>query len=195
MKKHLLIICCILIGYATIFPSQTSAAKGEGKKENSHYWLNFGFGPAKPSCGLGVTGSYHSGWHVFSARFLYTSEVAILGSAREFAEGAIMTGLIWKNPDVFASVAVGLGYIHGKVPEVTGTTGMLGLNQQYADAEFSLPGFPVEVQLFWTPLSELGVGIYAFADFNAQEHLGGALVCIQIGYLRPAKSFSPKHVD
>jgi len=50
--------------------------------------------------------------------------------------------------------------------------------------EFLTSGIPVEVQLFWTPLSRFGIGIVGFGNLNPEESLAGLLVTIQIGDLR-----------
>jgi hypothetical protein len=42
-------------------------------------------------------------------------------------------------------------------------------------------GFPAEVQLFWRPSRHFGFGLYGFANFNNERHIGGVLFALQTG--------------
>ena len=142
----------------------------EQEPAESTYWISGGFGPAKPSYGLGLTGSYRTGLHIFSARFLYSSEIAILSDHAEFVEGAILSGLAWSTTYGLISLETGVGFVNGS----------LDISGQYEIEKFTAIGLPVAVQLFWTPTERLGIGLYGFANFNSHEHMGGLLICLQL---------------
>ena len=170
MKKHLFIF---MLG--TILPGgcvwQASAQNLlQQKPAESTYWINGGFGPAKPGFGLGLTGSYRTGLHIFSARFLYSSEIAILSDHTELLEGGILSGLAWSTTYGLISLETGIGFVSGS----------LDPSGQYEIERFTTIGLPVAVQLFWTPTEKLGIGLYGFANFNSHEHLGGLLFCLQL---------------
>ncbi|MCD4848089.1 MAG: hypothetical protein K8R76_07860 [Candidatus Aegiribacteria sp.] len=170
MKK-----CLLFIMLGTVLPGglirQVSAQEVlEQKPAESEYWINGGFGPAKPDYGFGLTGSYRTGLHIFSARFLYSTEVAILSDSREFLEGAILSGLAWSTTYGLISLETGIGFVGGS----------WDLSGQSEIESFTTIGLPVAVQLFWTPTEKLGIGLYGYANFNSQEHMGGLLICLQL---------------
>lgn len=170
MKK-----CLTLLVLGIVLPGgfvwQTSAQDLlEQRPAESTYWINGGFGPAKPGFGLGLTGSYRTGLHIFSARFLYSSEVAILSDHTEFAEGAILSGLASSTTYGLISLEAGIGFVSGS----------WDLSGQYEIESFTAIGLPVAVQLFWTPTEKLGIGLYGFANFNSKENMGGLLFCLQL---------------
>ena len=142
----------------------------EQKPPESIYWINGGFGPAKPGFGFGLTGSYQTGLHIFSARILYSTEVALLSDPTEFVEGAVLSGLTWSTTYGLISLETGIGFVRGKIPRF----------QDSSIDKFTTIGLPVAVQLFWTPSEKLGIGLYGFANFNSQEHMGGLLFCLQL---------------
>jgi hypothetical protein len=170
MKKYLFIIVLgsVLLGG---FVWQSSAQDLlEQKSAEPTFWINGGFGPAKPSFGFGLTGSYQTGLHIFSARILYSTEVALLSDPTEFMEGAILSGLTWSTKYGLISLETGIGFVRGKIPR----------SQDSSIDSFTIIGLPVAVQLFWTPFEKLGIGLYGFANFNSQEHMGGLLFCLQL---------------
>ena len=170
MKKCLFIIVLgtLLPGSFVLQASEQNVP--EQKSAESEYWINGGFGPAKPNYGFGLTGSYRTGLHIFSARFLYSTEVTILSDPGELLEGAILSGLAWSTTYGLISLETGIGFVGGS----------WDLSGQSEIESFTTIGLPVAVQLFWTPTEKLGIGLYGFANFNSKENMGGLLFCLQL---------------
>jgi len=173
MRKCLFIIVLSSILPGSFIGQALAHGVAEQKHSESTYWINGGFGPAKPSFGFGLTGSYRAGLHIFSARLLYSSEVALFYEPIELMEGAVLSGLAWSTTHSLISLETGIGLVRGKIP----------IYQDSSIERFTTIGLPVAVQLFWAPFEKLGIGLYGFADFNSQEHMGGLLFCLQLGRL------------
>lgn len=132
----------------------------------SYLWLNGGPGlsPNGVAGGLGFSiQPSRPGYLLFSLRGVIAAE--ILGD--DVSDVGVLVGYSSKKPQSYAyiSIAAGVGYVGGTAVEATF-------------------GIPAEVQLFYTPLSFMGVGLQVFANFNKEKTFGGVLLCLQFGKLR-----------
>jgi hypothetical protein len=98
----------------------------------------------------------------------------------------LLYGLMQKNEYFLASAAAGLAYT---AVEYSQSTTVCDDNNQcissnYSDYTESTVGFPVEVQLFWTPTDVLGIGLIGLANFNSEASYAAGLLAIQVGNLR-----------
>ena len=147
-------------------------------------WVNGGFGASSVKGGLGdnsfgvspgVSFSYQLGNNLYSVRHVYNVEFQInvfgVSSPLEAVwDVGILYGRISKASYGFASISGGVSIV--------------GAVRPYEERTIITAGFPVECQLFWTPLDFFGIGIYGFANLNKEKSFIGALLCIQIGKLR-----------
>lgn len=83
-----------------------------------------------------------------------------------------------------------IGALYGRIAKaswglasISGGVGIVGVSAQQENSSLHL-GIPMEGQLFWTPTSMLGIGIYGFANLNSEKSFAGVLFCLQIGKLR-----------
>ena len=91
---------------------------------------------------------------------------------------------LWKNQAsyCFASISSGISLVGGvrRGRYLSSSGGWFGTNY-YEQDSFVTVGIPVEGQLFWMQLNFLGIGLYGFANLNAEKSFIGALLCIQLG--------------
>jgi len=132
----------------------------------SFFWINGGPGLSLNgvAAGLGLSiQPARPGYLLFSLRGSIAAE--ILGD--DINDVAVLVGYSSKKPQShgYFSIATGVSYVGGTAVEATF-------------------GIPAEVQLFYTPLSFMGVGLQVFANFNKEKTFGGVLLCLQFGKLR-----------
>ena len=83
----------------------------------------------------------------------------------------------------YAKTSYGLASVSGGI-SIVGVVRSDYYGGYYEKSTFLTIGIPIEVQLFWTPIPFLGIGIYGFANLNLEESFAGWLLCIQLGELR-----------
>jgi len=165
MKKFYVCVLCGLL----LITNFSIAENKEAKK--SYYWLNFGPGigpgPVDLQFIIGGSASYQFQQNIISARI--THQEAYMSTPSKITERAILYGRSMKSKYWLSSFAAGLSYLSGE--------------KSYQE-KISTIGFPVEGQLFLTPLPFVGIGLYGLANFNLKCSFTGLLLCLQIGKLR-----------
>lgn len=172
-----LICLCAL----TLFPfvSQASPPDRSAQTKERHYWANMGGGFASVPGGLGeddggISGglslSYRIGGSLFSIRAVENSEFKLdlwgySGPPDKVWDIGMLYGRVTKATHGLASISAGVGIV--------------GASHNGKGLPLHM-GIPLDVQLFWTPSSVLGFGIYGFANVNAYKSFYGMLVCVQL---------------
>ncbi len=171
---------------ALIFCWGDSRLYAQDKSNNiqeQHYWANVGAGGSSVHGGLGedeggISGggsfSYQTGSSLFSIRGVVNEEFRLdlwgySGPPEKVWDIGVLYGRVAKASWGLASISGGVG--------IVGASDDQGVSSYH-------PGIPLESQLFWTPSSTLGIGIYGFANLNLEKSFVGALLCVQIGILR-----------
>ena len=183
VRYNLLGLICL--GALTLFPtdSRSYAQDASSNTEEHHYWLNVGGGfgwvhgglgedPAGVSGGISL--SYQKGSSLFSIRGVGNEEFKLdlwgySGPPERVWDIGVLYGRITKASYGLASISGGVSIVGAS---------------EYEGITCYRIGFPVEGQLFWTPSSMVGIGIYGFANLNSEKSFIGALLCLQIGILR-----------
>lgn len=158
--------------------SQASRPKEAILNRDRHIWVNVGSGFASVPKGLGeddgglaagASLSYRNGGSLFSVRWVTNFEFQLdiwgeSGPAETVWDLGALYGRVAKAEHGMASMSAGVGVVGGSRE---GNRVPLHM------------GIPVDIQLFWTPSSVVGIGIYGFADVNSYKHFRGLLLCIQ----------------
>jgi len=135
-------------------------------------WINFGFGSNFNQHNImgDIGGSFSCQWqkYIVTTRF-YKTQGGIWGPPPSITEFAVLFGMAKKTKWWLASGAGGLAYVSGVDDD---------------NHNISTIGFPIESQLFVTPLSFFGLGVCLFGDLNTRMINYGALFCLQLGQLR-----------
>ncbi len=167
-----LVILILSIGNSTIYAQSVS-----DNTKADLYWVNAGIGFSSfssPGISSVTSFSYQTGKHLISTRFISNIEPCFGGTCPDETvwDIGILYGRSSKTSYGLASLSGGISIVGGAV------------YQRDEEVTFLTIGIPIEVQLFWTPASFLGIGIYGFANLNPKESFAGALLCIQLGKLR-----------
>jgi hypothetical protein len=181
MKTETATIAILLL---LTFPGLPSASGDDILIKGSRFWLNGGIGYSSAGFSYGFNYSHQIGLSIISARFMHSKEVFTSGLpiAGEVSDAGALYGIVAKEKNIFISAAAGISAVFSVRCVNTGQFNWG--SPVYAAANSLGIGFPVEAQLFLTPLSFLGIGLYGFANLNAIQKFGGILFCVQIGMLR-----------
>ena len=152
-----------------LFNSVGYAQNTAGAAQKSHFWFNAGLWtgisyPIWPNAALSF--SYQKVSNLVSARI--TENAELFGDA--IFDAGILYGRRLKGKKGFASIAGGISYVY--------------FYSSGSGGNLHLFGIPIEVQLFSTPLSFAGIGIYGYANLNLKQPVVGVLICLEIGKLR-----------
>lgn len=163
-------------------------------EEKTYIWgfLGVGGGAASGANGPdfsgmgGVVGlSYQSGYGLFSCRISTVSASGGTESSYTATEEnsigdlAAMVGFSFKSRYAMFSMATGLSIVVGT--KVVETTSYGYTNKDSVD--YTGVGVPFEMQLFLTPSTSFGFGLYFFGNANAEKSFYGFLFGIQFGRL------------
>lgn len=183
--RHYSVVFCVT---ALVLLAGTSISYGQQDSsiaEKHHYWINIGFGGSSHGISSGAIFSYRIKGNLISFRFIYNEELNILGPSPSESvwEFGLLYGINTKASYGLASISGGISMVGGvRRGKYLSSEGWFSSN--YEKLTFMSIGIPIEGQLFWTPFSFLGVGIYAFANLNTEGSFAGALICLQLGILR-----------
>lgn len=164
IRRHIPWVTALLA--LIIFPGTNYSLYAQPNPEAKlpYIWLNIGLGRGSDggAGGLNLSIQPQSMRLLCTLRYCFTAEIDT-----DIRDVGVLVGYSSKRPGSrgYYSIGAGLGI-------VSGTT---------VDKTF---GVPVEVQLFYTPLSFAGIGLQGFADFNKEETFYGVLLCLQFGKLR-----------
>jgi len=126
--------------------------------------------------------SYQTGAGVFTLRGATNSETLFGGD--EVWDTALLYGFSLKPSLFHVSAGIGIAVVGGWRCE---TCGLHLFGDTGNDEKTKIGpriGLPLELQVFFRPLSFLGIGLYGFADINAARSFAGVTFCLQIGKLR-----------
>lgn len=146
-------------------------------KSREWFWFNLGISPEiSPAGGIVVSGQ--RGAQLISARFIDGIDPS--GSDWSLWEAGVLYGKSAKSRRGLASIAAGVGAIGGNEPRLL----LCPPCRPASPRPSTTIGLPLEVQLFWTPTSILGLGLYFFGNLNAENSFVSALLAVQFGRLR-----------
>lgn len=171
----------MFLGTVTLCPSLSPASENAASApvEKRHYWANIGFGFASVPGGLGYDDgglsfgaslSYRKGGNLFSLRWVINQEFQLnlwgnSGPPENVWDIGVLYGRLAKAEHVLASISAGAGIV--------------GASRNGNRLPYHV-GIPIECQLFWTPTSKFGLGLYGFVDINSYKSFSGVLFCFQL---------------
>jgi hypothetical protein len=145
-------------------------------------WMSVGAGPTNRTVILAVTASYSASALVYSVRlsgFKEKDEKFITKTSSsqlfQYREYAFFTGYITRSTFVFFSASGGISLVEGK----QGLTDYT--DNSYRVVNFLNPGLSLELNIGYTPLNIVGIGLTGYANFNKITNIFGALISLQLG--------------
>ena len=175
-KNNFIRYKCLIIALFCALCSP-ALAKPEASCSFSNFWVNAGYGFGSVGKSLGISASYRNGNNVFSARYIYNEEFATADTlpCERVWDGGLLYGRTAKTCFGMASISIGLSVVGG-TERINGANGYEGKN-------FLTFGIPAEYQLFWTPFSFAGFGLYGVGNLNPKKPYIGFIFCMQFGQL------------
>ena len=160
----------ILLVFINTFSLLAHAQEASAVKRNSYLWLNGGLGFGTYGLAGGLSLSFQIGHFILTPRVAGTAEILMEGD--DVFDFGLTVGYSTKKPRPvgYFSIAGGISYV----------TGMSRSSYE----SVSTVGFPIDIQIFVTPLSFAGIGFQGAADINSQRSFWCLLLCLQIGKLR-----------
>ena len=174
--KVLLLIVSFLVGAAALpvlIHAQT-ADEIEEPSGSTNFWVQAMGLYNTIGTGYGAKAVVDINRHQFMVR-------AIRADSREFDDHLWEIGLLYSRRKLMGnwllSGGTGVAVVGGsRFSNVWGTTG--------AEPMDTMIGFPLEGELAWSPLSMLAVGLYAYADVNTGQPIGGFGLSLRVGKIR-----------
>jgi hypothetical protein len=178
-KTAVFAFCVFLISGLSLLFAQQEANNGKPLL----YWLNSGAGISVIGPSYAVGFSVKSESSLFSVRYAMNAEFIFSTSPYETGwDAGVLYGTCKKFPSGMFSISSGLAVVGGV--RRGKFLGYANNANNYESLPFSTMGIPLEAQLCWTPVSFLGLGVYAYADLNKNRSFAGVLLCLQVGNLR-----------
>ncbi|GEM_PF-2234461 len=153
--------------------------------DNSRYgWLYAGYGLAGSKQFGGIAGivgfSYLKDHTKYTVRLITAVELPLyfsqdyldtVGSSGSygFIDAGLLHGYAINSRYIKISASAGLSFLRGNVP------------REKDDVRLSTVGFPLEIDLFVSPLPLLGFGFVGYGNINFISPFYGYMVCVQIG--------------
>ncbi len=148
------------------------------------YWINAGIGAASSGIAADAGISVPIGPALLTLHVAYTEEFKLLGPAP--AENAwdigLMGGIFRENRFWFVSGSAGVSIVSvRRRGELQSSSGWFSAS--YSSTVSTTVGIPAEVQLFWTPIEFLGIGLTGFGNLNPEKSYAGVMLMLRVGRL------------
>lgn len=178
-------MCCAIAGLLVLVRPSGKAQSEIDSSSGRLGWVTVGggYGGGKNFSGGGgsATASYLDGKNLYSVRFLVLGSIAVDPTPNPLegelkSKGAsdlsALFGLAHKGSLLFLSASTGLGivWITEKGP--------------FGQRRTTTIGVPLEVQVYFTPLRVLGIGVSFSGNINGRRSYGGVFAGLQIGKLK-----------
>jgi hypothetical protein len=164
-------------------------------------WFSLGFGGSSTSApgtgGAAMRGGYsHRVWKgILTGRFIYawqsdaegnisgvgTSKIRPLEHTWDFG---VLYGWYTKSTKFIVSLSGGLSVLGGvrRGELISFERRFLYEESIYKRITCTTMAFPLEAQVYWTPLRLWGFGVCGFVDFNEEERFSGALLSVLLRF-------------
>ena len=171
-------ISLLLLTSTTLLLAQTNESAETTSNRFFSINLGAGFGPVLSpyrgrSLAYGISFSLQFGHVMITPRIAGATEALdwTAYSPRNVYDAGIAIGYSTRTPGSsgYLSIAAGIGYVGGR--------------KDY-DTYISTIGFPIDVQMFFTPSTYFGIGFQGIANINSEKTYYGLLFCLQFGKLR-----------
>ncbi len=183
-RKYILPLVTLFIFFS--LHQQLSAQEPKDKTGHS-YWCDgkFGVTPA-PGLAYGAQVSYCHDSLLFSLAGAYIREIDLFSLPVETVwDVGALVGVNAVSQYFSISASGGLSVVGGvRQGDFLYTTGSFMGTSYYEEDKFLTVGIPLEADVYWTPLSFMGIGFSCFADLNFKKSFVCLLFCLRIGSLK-----------
>ncbi len=158
---------------------------GKDSTKTASLWIDAGMGPTTSGFSYGLGATHQQANSVVSIRFFYAEEGSGSGNApREYVqELSLLYGINISAPNGLTSFAAGVSLVKGRDrgKYLYSSSGFFGIIKHHESLDFQTVGLAMETQLFWRPLTFLGIGLNIHGNINVKRTFAGAILCLQLG--------------
>lgn len=158
--------------------------------KQSRFWVGVGGGMnSLGSVAFDLTGTAQYHGFLLSLSYSNNQDYAFFDSPKErLNEMSINAGTAiankWITLAVSSGVAVVSGVLRGKEIPETGIGFGFDFGREYESRNILVPGFSSNLQIIFTPFSNLGLGINTFVNLNKEKNFTGVIGNLYFGMLR-----------
>jgi hypothetical protein len=165
-----------------------SVTKTQSKENRDLFWFNIGLGGSNFGLASVLSFSYQHRENLFSLRQQSNSEIQLFFASdpnEVLKDIGLLYGIVRNGRKGFVSLSAGVAYVIAiKRGEKTSGGGWFSLSSKYKKEYDYTFGIPVELQVFATPYSFMGVGFYFFGNYNRIHSFHGVMLSLQFGRLK-----------
>lgn len=164
---------CVTVGLSLLSLSPVLGQPSDRTETEVRYGIHGG--PAVTTLGIGTTGgiAVEIDRHIFSVRGVNTNPTP----GRETWEIGFLYGRGISTENIFLSAGAGTSIVGGVgYPRLFGG----GEGEEFEP----MIGFPLEGRVSWIPTAVIALDVYAFANVNTAQPLGGIGLTLRLGNLR-----------
>lgn len=174
LKIKLLSFQLLLIFLLPAFVHGQNYQSIEGEELSPYIWAETMVNYSTIGPGYGIKTSVDFNRHQFHLRAIETN-------SREYNENtweiSFLYGRCKQIGNWHISGASGVAVIGGyRYSDLWGQNG--------AEPMDTMIGFPLEGQIYWSPVSFVGLGVYAYANVNTSQPIGGIGLSLKVGHIR-----------
>ncbi len=193
-------ICfCLLI--ASLPSSAEESSQSADSTDEKMHWFSLGLGnssshaPNAGSSSFRVSYSHRIWRGILTGRFISASQDDNEGNPSGVGTGRIrplentrdygvLYGWFTKRTKFIVSLSAGLSVLEGVRHGELISYEMSFLHEEtiYEKITYNAIAFPVEAQVYWTPLKQWGLGLCWFVDFNEEKRFSGVLVSVLLRF-------------
>ncbi len=142
------------------------------------WWINVGGGL---TTGVSTDDAVNAGYNIslniqpwqFHSQFLTLRSAGAEFIGGDYYDMGLLYGLISRNQNGFISASAGVGAVFFE-------KNFLGKNDNKTVA-----GVPMELQAFWTPVPNFGLGLIGYVNVNEEHSFYGMVLALQLANLVP----------
>ena len=168
----------LLLVLILMIASQSRAQESNGSRTNlPGFWVETMTHYNTVGTGYGIKASMDFNRHQFHLR-------GIRANSRDYDQQTWEIGILYGRcaqiNSWLISGATGVAAIGGyRYSDLWGQNGPEEMD--------TMIGFPMEGQIYWSPVSFAGVGLYAFVNVNTAQPIGGMGLSLKVGNLRSSR--------
>ncbi|MEE9442287.1 MAG: hypothetical protein V3V99_06425 [candidate division Zixibacteria bacterium] len=192
---------CFCLLFASISSSAEESSQPADPPDEKMHWFSLGIGTSSSHAPDAGSGAFRVGYSqrvwrgILTGRFICawqddkegnisgigTSKIRPLENTRDYG---VLYGWFTKSAKFMVSLSGGLsvleGVRHGEL--ISHEMSFLHTETIYEKITYNAIAFPVEAQVYWTPLRQWGFGLCWFVDFNKEKRFSGVLVSVLLRY-------------
>lgn len=153
----------VLVVLVLSVTSPLGAQEPAGKDATGMAWLTGGLG--RGSEGIAAVAGADLSWEHHLVSFRTAATGPLFNGGQTYWDAGLLYGRALRWPDGLVAASAGIGVMGGSRTD-------------------DHPSIPLAVRMSWHQTTWLGLGAYAFLNFNEEQSFGGVTLTVELGLLR-----------